>query len=303
MPGLKVFHVTALATLVLSSVLLSISAQDTCTTSSQPNPIAQQYPDAPTGTLNTTMAIVPIPLDTARRIIPPQHAILEGAYRALMPDFPADMYPAFVTAALDHDIQLAALGINVQDFQRFGWSFPFIDLLGDGYSSFTMAPAQMISDDNQIAINGSRDYGTIVHPTKFEPGCEAYGRLPDGSTYFKGHATDGSDKYVMLEFSSLAEGEVNPYPIEVYQNLTNQPIFANGTQCDRMVRLFNTTISQGQWAPVPVKGSVFSNLEPMEDLTDGLGEVFGVLIDTPFIEFNGQDCTTLKGYSGTGPGD
>lgn len=63
------------------------------------------------------MAIVPIPLDTARRIIPAQHAILEGAYRALMPDFPADMYPAFVTAALDHDIQLAALGINVQDFQ------------------------------------------------------------------------------------------------------------------------------------------------------------------------------------------
>jgi hypothetical protein len=168
-----------------------------------------------------------------------------------------------------------------------------------------MAPAQMISDDNLVAVNGSRDYGTIVHPTKFEPGCEAYGRLPGGSTYFKGHATDGSDKYVMLEFAQLAPGEANPYPVEVYQNLTNQPIFANGTQCDRMVRLFNTTISQGQWAPVPVKGTIFSNLEPMvEDMMDGgLGEVFGLLIDTPFIEFNMQDCASLKGYSGTGPGD
>ncbi|KAG6355914.1 hypothetical protein INS49_015298 [Diaporthe citri] len=253
MPGIKVFHVTALATLLLSSVLLSIAAQDTCTTASQPNPIAQQYADTPTGTLNTTMAIVPIPLDTARRIVPAQHAILEGAYRALMPDFPADMYPVLVTAALDHDIQLAALSINVQDFQRFGWSFPFIDLLGDGYSSFTMAMAQMISADNEIAINGSRDYGTVVHPTKFEPG-----------------ATDDSGKYVMLEFSELDEGDSNPFPIEVYRNITNQPIFANGTRCDRMVRLFNSTINEGQWAPVPVKGTVFSNLEPMED-TEGLG--------------------------------
>lgn len=117
MPGIKVFHVTALATLVLSSVLLSIAAQDTCTTTSQPNPIAQQYADTPTGTLNTTMAIVPIPLDTARRIVPAQHAILEDAYRALMPDFPEGMYPVLVTAGLDHDIQLAALSINVQDFQ------------------------------------------------------------------------------------------------------------------------------------------------------------------------------------------
>lgn len=268
------------------------------------------------------MAIVPIPLTTARKIVPSQHAILEGAYRALMPDFPADMYPVLVTAALDHDIQLAALSINVKDFQvsnfrgpdmktsmsdnhqqRFGWSFPFIDLLGDGYSSFTMAPAQMISADNEVAINGSRDYGTIVHPAKFEPGCDAYARLPSGATYFKGQATDDSGKYAMLEFSPLDEGETNPFPIEVYQNITNQPIFANGTQCDRMVRLFNSTISQGQWAPVPVKGTVFSNLEPMEDTAEGLGEVYGVLVDTPFIEFNMQECASLKGYSGTGPGD
>ncbi|KAJ0117014.1 hypothetical protein J7T55_003429 [Diaporthe amygdali] len=302
MPGIKVFHVTALATLLLSSVLLSIAAQDTCTTSSQPNPIAQQYPNDATGTLNTTLAIVPIPLSTARSIIPSQHAILEGAYRSLMPDFPADMYPVLVTAGLDHDIQLAALSINVQDFQRFGWSFPFIDLLGDGYSSFTMAPAQMISADNQVAINGSRAYGTTVYPSKFEPGCEAYARLPSGSTYFKGQAADDSGKYVTLEFSPLDQGTTNPFPVEVYQNITNQPIFANGTQCDRQVRLFNSTINEGQWAPAPVKGTVFSNLEPLSD-TEGLGEVFGILVDTPFIEFNMLDCTTLKGYSGTGPGD
>lgn len=47
----------------------------------------------------------------ARQIIPQQYGILEHAYRALMPDFPADMYPALVQAGHDHDIRFQNFGI------------------------------------------------------------------------------------------------------------------------------------------------------------------------------------------------
>lgn len=120
MSHIKLFHFAAVATLLVSSLLLSITAQDAATcpnTASQPNPIAQQYPDVPSGTFNTTLAIVPIPLAQARQLIPSQFAILEGAYRALLPSFPADMYPVVMQAGLDHDIQLPAYGITVPDFQ------------------------------------------------------------------------------------------------------------------------------------------------------------------------------------------
>lgn len=117
MSGIKIFQFTAVTTLLLSSLLLTILAQDVCTASSQPNPIASLYPDTPTGTFNATLAILPIPLDTARQLVPPQYAILEGAYRAVLPDFPEGMYPVLMQAGLDHDIQLLAYGISVPDFQ------------------------------------------------------------------------------------------------------------------------------------------------------------------------------------------
>ncbi|KAF3771070.1 hypothetical protein M406DRAFT_320628 [Cryphonectria parasitica EP155] len=303
MSRLKVLNITAAAaTLLLSSLLVATAAQDACTSSSQPNPIAQQYADSVTGTLNTTLAIVPIPLDTARKLIPAQYAILEDAYHDLLPSFPADMYPVLMQAGLDHDIQLAAISYSLPDFQRAGWSFPFVDLLGDGFSSFIWAPAQMISADNEIAVNGSRAYGTIVFPATFDPACDAYGSKANGSVYFTGNATDSSGIYASLEFSALAQDTASPYPTTFFQNVTNQPIFGNGSLCDSQVRLFNSTLSQGQFAPVPVKGTIFSNLPPL-DASAGVGDVFGVLIDTPFIEYNGLDCPSLQGYSGTGSGD
>lgn len=83
----------------------------TCTNVDQPNPIFSQYPNNATGLLNVTMVIIPIPMTTARQIIPQQYGILEGAYRALMPNFPADMYPVVVQAGHDHDIRFQDFGI------------------------------------------------------------------------------------------------------------------------------------------------------------------------------------------------
>lgn len=191
-----------------------------------------------------------------------------------------------------------------------GWSFPFLDLLGDGYSSFTWAPAQMISHTNDIAIEGSKTYGTAVSAAAFSPNCEAYERAADddggAAVALAANATDGSDTFVRLRFAPL-DAAANPFPLALYQNITNQPIFANGTQCDRQIRLFNSTLNQGAFAPVPVRGSIATNLAPLDTTTNqGLlltDDVFGMLIDTPFIEYNGLDCQSLQGYSGTGPGD
>jgi hypothetical protein len=87
---------------------------DVCTTYDQPNPIASIYPGNATGTLNGTVAVVPIPLALARQLIPSQYGILEHAYRALLPSFPLGMYPAIVQALHDHDVQ--AFGYKIPDF-------------------------------------------------------------------------------------------------------------------------------------------------------------------------------------------
>jgi len=110
------FAVVALAALA-SLALASISErQSTGTTLDQPNPIATTYPNNATGVLNATLVILPIPLATARRIIPSQWGILETAYRSLVPDFPQGMYPLFLQAGHDHDIQFAALDLSIPDF-------------------------------------------------------------------------------------------------------------------------------------------------------------------------------------------
>lgn len=160
----------------------------------------------------------------------------------------------------------------------------------------------MISWDNALALEGSRDYGTTVYASDFAPGCDAYeGTGPGGGVRFTGNATDDSGAFVDMSFARLAPGVGNPFPAEVFQNITNQPIFADGSTCDNQIRLFNSTLNTGTYAPVPVVGNILSNIAPLGE--QALRNVFGVLVDTPFVEYNGLDCQTLKGYSGTGPGD
>jgi len=85
-----------------------------CTSVDQPNPVASIYPNNATGTLNGTVAVLPISLELARQLIPPQYGILEHAYRALLPSFPQGMYPAIVQALHDHEVQ--AFGYKIEDF-------------------------------------------------------------------------------------------------------------------------------------------------------------------------------------------
>ncbi|KAM7193135.1 hypothetical protein V8F33_008007 [Rhypophila sp. PSN 637] len=296
------FHLLAIVIVVLCSAILnhgkSASAQGgVCASNDPPNTLAEVFPNNATGVLNATLAIIPIPLDLARRLIPRQYGILVPAYRALLPDFPEGMYPIMLQAAHDHDVQFRAYGVRLDDFSRVGFEFPFLDMLGDGYSSFRWAPEQLISGSNTIALSGSRDYGTVVYPAKYDPPCEAYKALPNGATYFKGSSLSCSES-IELEMQRIRP-ELNPYPLELFKNITNQPTFANGTTCDNMIRLFNTSMSIGDHSPVSVLGKVRANAFPFRGEQKQYVDVYGVQVTTPFIENNYLDCQTMKGYDGT----
>jgi hypothetical protein len=113
--------------------------------------------------------------------------------------------------------------------------------------------------------------------------------------------------YMSLEFeqrrasaSASATTTLMPYPLSYFQNITNQPIFADGASpvCDNMIRLFGSAMSTGEHAPVAVEGSVASNLGPFGGATH-FANVWGIQVATPFIENNFLDCTTMKGYRDT----
>ena len=119
---LSVLHVSIVALLVLASVLInhgraaSASMPSVCVSQDLANPLAETFPNNATGVLNATLAIIPIPLEEARRLIPVEYGILESAYRDLLPNFPAGMYPVMMQAAHDHDVQFRAYGITLDDF-------------------------------------------------------------------------------------------------------------------------------------------------------------------------------------------
>jgi hypothetical protein len=92
--------------------------KEACVTYDHPNPLWEMYPNNATGVLNTTLAIVPITMREARRIIPSQFGILDDALREAMPGFPAGMYPVLVQAGHDHDIRFQ--NYTIADFSVSG---------------------------------------------------------------------------------------------------------------------------------------------------------------------------------------
>jgi hypothetical protein len=63
-----------------AAVAVAVLVSRSCQTQSQPNPIVNEYPGQVTGTINGTTAIVPIPYDVARSMIPAEYGILRQAY-------------------------------------------------------------------------------------------------------------------------------------------------------------------------------------------------------------------------------
>lgn len=105
---------------VLSVLIKFIKADDilSCQSQSQPNPIASEYPQKTTGTINGTTAVVMVPFSVARSVIPAQYGIVTTAIKEHFPDLPSDMYPAFVEALHDHDVGMSTT--KIPDFTVSG---------------------------------------------------------------------------------------------------------------------------------------------------------------------------------------
>ncbi|KAH6721374.1 hypothetical protein BKA61DRAFT_468617 [Leptodontidium sp. MPI-SDFR-AT-0119] len=271
---------------VLWSFVLGVCAQSgpnaPASKESAPNPVADIYPDGITGTFNSSIFVLPIPFKLARSLIPQQWSINEKAYRELLPGFPKNSYP------------------TVHTF------FPFVDLFNDGYSSYTYNKYLLITATNQLGIGALPEYGTVPVPATFSPSLEAYGY--SGNTSCPGEISfDAYSDFklppaptVAIKFKDV--GNVAPWHMNFYVNVTNQPIMTNGTVCDNQIFLYNTTLSNGVNAPRGVMGSVKLGAPLLpEDTT--FNNVFGVRVDTAFLEIPSVPCPKLQGYHGTGPGD
>lgn len=89
-----------------------------------------------------------------------------------------------------------------------------------------------------------------------------------------------------------------------FKNITNQPSFGNGLPvCDNYITLYNSSITNGAFAPVPVQGNLTVSGQPFYSSATTFSNVWGYKLAQAFIEHNSVPCSSLKGYSGTGSGD
>jgi hypothetical protein len=154
-----------------------------------------------------------------------------------------------------------------------------------------------MSADNALALQGAMDYGTDTYPSTFDPGCDAYRAVDHkkpGTTYF-------SAKSVVPGAASLSTS-MSPtnkevFPLELFKNVTNQPLFADAKTCDNLIRLFNTSLSTAPNRIESVKGTVKLRLPPFSGEQEWKN-VYGLRFDSAFIENNYLPCENFRGYNG-----
>jgi len=90
---IRLTSVLALAVNVLAAATPANPSQPgVCVSQSQPNPIAAQFPHLTTGTVNGTLAILPVSYALARSLVPAQYPLLDS-YKRWLPNFPQGMFP------------------------------------------------------------------------------------------------------------------------------------------------------------------------------------------------------------------
>ena len=146
---------------------------------SLPTPIADQYPDQLTGSLNCSYFVIPISYKEARAIIPAQYPILTNQIKQAWKDHNKHKhkhaYPLVLSVQLDHDISI--FDAAIPDFNLVAFRFPFIDLLGDGRSSFTYLPTDLLSNTT-LGVSASKIYGIDAIVSNFTPFRDPYAYVP-----------------------------------------------------------------------------------------------------------------------------
>lgn len=278
-----------------------------------PNPLATTYPNNVTGTINATTSVLLVPLSYAQSLLPSRFAnsILTSAYTRF--NISPTVYPLVVESVIDHDIRYNNFPVAA-DFSSFRITFPFIDLLGDGYSTFRYTGYIYLPPTNLLAINGSQGYGYTVLPGYFDP--------PDAPYKFASHngrnrlfnvyeQTPSPPNHHHKSPPSKLIGSTHfrpsisqsPIPLSFYKNVTNQIMFGNNTRvCDRMMSFWNTSITTGAFEPEAVVGEVLLS-PPLVPRRKLWRNVPGLKANRAFLEVNYLGCEGLKGWSGTGDGN
>lgn len=180
--------------------------------------------------------------------------------------------------------------------QRASFSFPFTDLLNDGYSTFNYRPSPVLSN-NSVAIAGADLYGpppAIV--ADFKPSCNAYEAVPGRPDSIR------SVSHVPLNGSNLIStlfttAQSQSYSFDFLKNVTNQPSVTSGLTCDNFITFWNTSITMGANSPVPIQGTAIINGQAVVNgPPDGTYHATGVKADFAFLENNYVPCESLKGY-------
>ena len=93
--------------------------------------------------------------------------------------------------------------------------FPFIDLLGDGYSSFTYVNHVLITETNTLALTAILDYGQTPVPATFTPLLEAYQQSKSSGK--KGLSfTAFAKKQVAIETNFQPQRSPSPWPLALF---------------------------------------------------------------------------------------
>lgn len=159
----------------------------------------------------------------------------------------------------------------------------------------------LMTSNHDIALKGAQDYGTKTYASTFDPACDAYRSIPnsknDRTTFFSASSTDDNAAGIETTFSAIPKQATSPFPLNFFANITNQPTFADGSTCDNMIRLFNTSVTTAPNRIEHVVGTVKAKIHPFKR-EHVWNDVFGVRMDTAFIENNYLPCEGFRGYGG-----
>lgn len=96
--------------------------------------------------------------------------------------------------------------------------YPFVDLLGDGYSGFAYEKVILMTATNLIAQEGAAAYGESVYPSTFIPPNNAYAFTKKGEEcgeiFLNAYTNLSSCPAVATRFQS--QSAIGPWPYDLH---------------------------------------------------------------------------------------
>lgn len=93
--------------------------------------------------------------------------------------------------------------------------FPFVDLLGDGYSSFAYEEYLFVSANNPIAIAGTESYGIKAVPACFDPPVEAYAASHRYNNIYLKAFTSNATHTPTISAKYTPKSSIGPWPLDL----------------------------------------------------------------------------------------